>query len=94
MRGSDAKPFGTHRHPFVVGDDNRQVPPQFEGSREMNRIERPEVCRVKLTSSIEDAVVDSNEIEPLQDAPAPCYRFGTPRQEGAKNFGAGQRARY
>ena len=83
MCGPDAKLLRAHRHPFVVGDDNGQVSPQFEGSRETNRIERTEVRRVKLTSGIQDPVVDSNEIEPLQHAPARTSRC-RPRHEPSR----------
>ena len=36
--GSDAKLLRAGRHPFVVDDEDGQVPPQLEGSREMDAI--------------------------------------------------------
>lgn len=72
----------------------RKISLQLEGSREMDGVERTEVLRLKLAGCIQDPVVDSNEIEPLQHATAPGHGLGSRRQEGAKHFGTCQRARH
>lgn len=89
-----AQLFRSDDHPVVVRDERSQLMTKLLCRGEVNGVQRAKLRRAQDSRGIQDAIVDTNEIQPLQHAATSGNRLLACRQERAQHFGAREGAGY
>lgn len=79
-------------HAVVVGDNLSYGRAELVCAGEVDRVERAQFGRFEATGFVQDAIVDSQELDASQDLFATCQRRGPAGQQRSRDLCASQRA--